>query len=249
MAETATFWGLSFSPWTEKARWAVEHHRLPYRYREHTPLLGEPALRLRARKRPAGRPASVPLLIDAHGVWTESDAIARHAEAVGSGAPLFSAEHDPAIDRWASRSDEALRSVRALVLAAMNADTQAQVELVPPLVPGPLRAPMRGISAMGIGFLARKYDTDPSAIAAHTATVSRFCEAVEASLGDGEHLLGDALSYADIVAAVVINGILPLERTFADMPATRRTWTRPELAERFAALVAWRDRLYAAHRP
>lgn len=32
-------------------------------------------------------------------------------------------------------------------------------------------------------------------------------------------------------------------------PATRAVWTQPALAAEFADLLAWRDGLYAAHRP
>ena len=31
---TPTLWGLSISPWTERTRWALDHHQIHYRYRE-----------------------------------------------------------------------------------------------------------------------------------------------------------------------------------------------------------------------
>ena len=42
--------GESFSPWTKKARWALEQCDHSYDYKEYTPALSEPALRLRLRK-------------------------------------------------------------------------------------------------------------------------------------------------------------------------------------------------------
>jgi glutathione S-transferase len=42
--------GEGFSPWTEKARWALDHHGIRYRCEEYVPLAGEPWLRLRARR-------------------------------------------------------------------------------------------------------------------------------------------------------------------------------------------------------
>jgi glutathione S-transferase len=81
-----TLVGEYFSPWTEKARWALDHHRLEYRYREHVPLLGEALLRVRA-DRLTGR-VSVPLLITDTGPILDSFAIAQHADRIGRGARL-----------------------------------------------------------------------------------------------------------------------------------------------------------------
>lgn len=83
-SRSRVFYAESFAPWCETARWALDHHRLPYRSREHVPLLGELALRLVAR-RPFGR-VTVPLLIDGSLVLMDSVAIARHAESRGDGA-------------------------------------------------------------------------------------------------------------------------------------------------------------------
>jgi glutathione S-transferase len=87
-----TLYGLSQSPWTEKARWALDHHSVAYRYHEHVPVLGELLLRAKARSRPRGTKASVPLLTDGDAVLCSSLAIARHAESIGRGDPLASAD-------------------------------------------------------------------------------------------------------------------------------------------------------------
>ena len=53
-----TLYGLTQSAWTEKARWALEHHGIAYRYHEHVPVLGEVLLRLKARPRDADAEAT-----------------------------------------------------------------------------------------------------------------------------------------------------------------------------------------------
>lgn len=242
-----TLWGLHYSPWTEKARWALDHHGVDYRYREHQVLLGEPGLRWRARRRSPGTPASVPLLIDGDAVFGDSTDIARLADRVGGGAPLFPAalEHD--IDRWLRASDGALHGARALVVAAVGDSSDAQVESLPPLIPRPLRPAMRPVARMGARFLASKYGADLEARARHLDGMLAFCRELDAAL-DGPYLLGQ-LSYADFACAVVINSFSPLrQRFFADKPATNAAWTRDELVEEFGGLVAWRDQLYAQHR-
>ncbi|MCZ7687620.1 MAG: glutathione S-transferase domain-containing protein [Sandaracinaceae bacterium] len=70
--------GLAYSPWSIKAKWALDHHAIPYRYTHHLPMLGEPLLRLRTG-RLEGR-VSVPLLVTDAGPIEGSFEIARFAE-------------------------------------------------------------------------------------------------------------------------------------------------------------------------
>src|SRR4051812_4751156 len=56
----ATLVGIGFSPWTQKARWALDHHGLGYRYHEHLILFGMPQLHWQMRK--WREPLTVPAL-------------------------------------------------------------------------------------------------------------------------------------------------------------------------------------------
>src|SRR6188508_1450752 len=53
---------LYYSPWSERARWALDHHGLAYETVEHVPFLGEIRLRRIVGKKAAR--ATVPVLID-----------------------------------------------------------------------------------------------------------------------------------------------------------------------------------------
>src|SRR5579871_5769917 len=67
-------YGMSFTPYSERARWALDHHRVPYEWHEHVPMVGERSL----RKRAGGQgKASVPLALDGETVLRDSLAIAR----------------------------------------------------------------------------------------------------------------------------------------------------------------------------
>ena len=242
-----TLWGLHYSPWTEKARWALDHHGIDYRYREHMPLLGEPALRWRARRRSPGAPASVPLLLEGDTLVSDSTDIARHADRLGSRAPLFGSGREDAIDRWVRASDRALQAARALVVDAISNSPGAQAESLPRTVPSALRPALRGVARLGSNFLARKYGAELDARARHRETLAHFCAELDAAL-DGPYVLAE-LSYADLACAVTINSFAPLrERFFARSPATAEAWSQPELIERFAGLLEWRDQLYSSHR-
>ena len=113
--------GLPYSPWTEKARWALDARRVPYTFRHYQPLLGEPALRIKLR-RPTAR-ISVPVLTTSDGrAIADSADIARWADERGEGPRLFPAEHGAAIARFIALSERALAAGRALSLARMLAD-------------------------------------------------------------------------------------------------------------------------------
>ena len=62
-----TLFKLGYSPWSERALWALDHHGLARREREYTPIFGEPGMRLKAR-RFKGR-VTVPLLVSDDGVY------------------------------------------------------------------------------------------------------------------------------------------------------------------------------------
>jgi glutathione S-transferase len=94
---------LKVSPWSERAKWALDHHGLTYDVVEHFPILGERRLR---RIVGAGKPkATVPVLIAGDEVLSESWDIASYADRVGTGAKLFPPGHETAIRKWTTLAD------------------------------------------------------------------------------------------------------------------------------------------------
>lgn len=241
---TARLISLSYSPWSEKATWALDHHRVEYARTEYLPMLGEPALRI-AMRRLTGR-VSVPVLLDGDAVLDDSIDIARHAERVGAGAPLFPVGREAAVREWNARSEAALASARTLVLAKTAASEAARREALP----RPLRsALLMPLASQGVAYLTRKYAAPVEALAAERAKIRAALLALRAALGGRRHLLGDDLSYADIAMAVVLQAVAPVDDRYIRLqPATRLCWTDDELARDAKDLVEWRDALYDAHR-
>jgi len=237
-----------FSPWSEKARWALDHHGLAYDYREHVPLLGELLLRLRTR-RPTGR-VITPALITPHGVLMDSFAIARHADKIGRGPTLFPRDHDAAITAWNARSETALAAGRALYLERLTHDRAAKIEMQPPFLPEPVRRASVPAADLAITFLRRKYKIDDAALAAADATLARELDGLRAALAGGRaYVVGEGLTYADLAMAVTLQFVAPVDGQYIALgPAARASWGYAALAERFADLVAWRDGLYERHR-
>ena len=234
----------SFSPWSEKARWALDHHRVAYAAREHYPLIGELSLRLRARRLAGG--VSTPMLLTPEGALLDSFVIARYAEKQGGGPALFPPEHEAAIAAWNARSEAALRAARVLFIERLAGSREAKVELQPHYFPGAVRRLSAPATGLAFSFLRRKYGM-PDRAAAEAALVQEL-EGLRQALQNGQrHLVGDRFTYADIAMAVTLQFVAPPEHLKVG-PATRAACHASQLAARFAELLAWRDALYARHR-
>jgi glutathione S-transferase len=241
----STLVSLAYSPWSQKARWALDHHHVPYRVEPYLPMLGEPLLRARLR-RPFGQ-VTVPVLFTDDGPIADSLAIARYAERMGSGAPLFPLASLDAIERWNARSDVAMRAGRTLVTRRTLESPGAQAEALPKFIPPGARPFLRGMAYAGARYLALKYGLSTDTSPAEEALAAEL-EALRAALAGRPYLLDD-FTYADIAMAVVLQMVRPVRDAFVRLgPATRDAWTIPSLADRFADLVAWRDALYEKHR-
>ena len=62
---------------------------------------------------------------------------------------------------------------------------------------------------------------------------------------DGKPYILGAFSYADILLATTLQLVRPLVWDHMQLGVeTARCWTRPELADEFGDLLAWRDDVY-----
>jgi glutathione S-transferase len=236
-----TLVGLSYSPWTQRARWALEHHHLGYDYREYLPVLGEPRLRIETG-RLRGR-VSVPALVTPHGSIVDSLAIARHADRLGDGSPLCEG-HEEAVARWVELAEGALHAARSLVIGAVERDPEAQVESVKLPVPDPIKGP---IARFGSAALRWKWGARATEAEGEEA-IARVLDSARDAIGGGGYA-DRTFSFADVVLAGVVQCVLPVADRFIPLgPATRRAWTRPRLAARYEDVVAWRDALFEKHR-
>jgi glutathione S-transferase len=120
---------------------------------------------------------------------------------------------------------------------------------MPPMIPRALRNASLPVARSAISFLARKYAASTPSGEDHERTLVDVLTEVRTALGGRKTLLDD-FSYADVAACVVLQFVSPVDGRFIRLgPATRAIWSYPSLADRFADLVAWRDAIYAAHRP
>lgn len=237
---------LHISPWSERARWVLDHHELEYELIEHVPFLGERRLRRIVGSRSAR--ATVPVLLAPGETLTESWDIALYADRQGRGEPLVLPKLEQ-VKAYVELADRAMAAGRALVSAALLASPEALEETLPREVPRWARPLLRPVARHGAAWFARKYALDLTAMAEHTAVLRGTLERLRAALAQSSPYLLGSFSYADIVMASLLQGVSPVSGDHIRLgPATRRVWTRPELAHDFSDLVAWRDALYAKHR-
>lgn len=230
--------GESFSPWTQKARWALEHCGIAHRYEEYVPTLDEPRLRLRMRQ--WSGTVSVPVL-RTRGKWLRGSwGIACYAGMAGGGDSLGLL--DDRVRRWNAIGEAALCEGRTRVVRGIARDPRAQLESMPSFIPAPLRGGLRWLARGAVRRLDRKY----ASLAVDGNLRGALLGMREAlATSGGEFLLG-RFGYADIAMCVVLECVAPVARTTPPLgPATRRHWQDPTLAREFEDLLAWRERLLA----
>jgi glutathione S-transferase len=239
---------LKTSPWSERAKWALDHHGLPYRTIQHTPFLGE----LRLRRLAGGngkRRVTTPVLVEGDRVFAESWDIALQADREGQGSKLVPPDLETDIKRWSDVSEEAMKAGRALLVPRLLASGPALDETLPPVFPGWVRPVVRPVTRYATRWFSRKYALRLDDTSEHLAKMRSALESLRAALSKSAPYLLGTFSYADIVMAILLQGVVPVDHArFPLGPAMRAAWTREDLAADFADLLAWRDRMYALHR-
>jgi len=238
---------IRYSPWSEKARWALDHHGIPYTECEYTPMLSEPGLRARLKKW-RGK-ITIPILFTATRTISDSFAIAHFAEESSRGTPpLFPEELESEVVRWNERSEAALRAGRALVAQRVLEDPAAKREALPRSIPPAARSLMSPIASLGVSYLRRKYEFDDTREVQHRNCEQVF-EELQAALEGSDYLVGGTFSYADVCMATSLQFVRPVTDEYIRLgPATRLAWTDDLLAGKYPTLLDWRDRIYQEHR-
>jgi len=248
----STLYGLNVSPWTERARWALDHHAITYTYHEHVPMLGEVLLR---RKAGVKGKASVPLFHDGESAVMGSFEIAKHAEKVGRGAPLFPRDRDAEVAHFNDIAERMTNVGRAWLMKRMMESHEAQKESLPPFMPGAIRGLLASSSKMALKFLMKKHSVPENVDAEVERMLIPALDEIRETLGkDTEkknggpsYLLGSSFSFADVAIAASLQVLRPRAKSNLG-PATKEAWTNDRAAKAYEDLLEWRDAIYAKHR-
>ncbi|MCG8668189.1 MAG: glutathione S-transferase N-terminal domain-containing protein [Pseudomonadales bacterium] len=237
------------SPWSEKARWALDVAGLGYQLIEHVPMVSN----LRARQLAGNfnplRKFSLPIAACGAQVMDDSYSIASYAADHNKNAnvDLFPQDKLTEIQYWNDLSNRMMNILRKRALPAMKTNQTLLESNLPPLVPEALRPHLTSVSKMAISYIDRKYplseeDTEQVVIEGFETLRKALNQA------DGDYLLGE-FSYADIAMAVTLQPVKPVADKYIPLDSgTRECWTDDMLIEQFPDLIEWRDRIYQHHR-
>lgn len=226
--------GESFSPWTRKARWALDYCGVAYRYREYIPFLGEPALRMKLGQWRGT--VSVPVLFAGAGVVRGSFDIARHAAQAAGDDRLGDFDR---IRFWDDISETGLAAARTRVIRSIAANDAALDESLPQL-PSPLRPLLRPIIRHTVKALDRKY-AHLCGAGNHRNALLALRRGLRAS---GTGFVLERFSYADISLCVLLDAVAPEPETVFPGETHRHCWRDVALAQEFRDLLDWRDGLH-----
>lgn len=243
---TPALLSLHYSPWSERARWALDYQGVEYRLVQHAPFLGERRLRKMVGKRVER--ATVPVLVADGEVLRDSWDIALYADRHGTRAKLVPAELEGSIRELNELAESTMVQSRGLVTAALLASDAALDEGLPRGVPAFVRPMLRPISRYGTRWFARKYGLDLSDLETPRRILARTLMLFRERYADRPYLF-DRFTYGDIIFCSLLQGVRPVDDRYLRLrPAWRQAWTQPALASEFGDLLERRDRLYAEHR-
>ena len=238
---------LPVSPWSEKARWALDHSHVAYESIEYIPTISTLAVRWQIKRFTSK--LTIPILINGNDSFSDSWDIARYADLQRAEGieSLFPHDQLEEIEAWNDKSEEILGTLRLGALERMKHNRQTQINALPDFFPDALRPYLWPVSWVAIQTLAQKYQKEGShpleEVAQHFQSLR---EALNKSAND--YILG-TFSYADIVMCCSLQMVSPVGDEFLSIDAQiREDWSSPKLKADYQDLVDWRDRIYAKHR-
>lgn len=247
MSDVRRLYALQVSPWSERARWALDHHALPYTAVAHMPIVGE--WPLRRFLGPEKKRITVPFLVDDGTAYGDSWEIALHADRTGTGAKLVPSSLEGEVRHWNQVADGGMGGVRARVLARMLDHPKALDASGPAGVPSWLLPLVRPATGWAIRYLQRKYQTRSDGAATNAMQLRAALDALRDGLKGGKRYLLGQFTYADIVMATLLQGVTPVSDLYWRVaPALRDVWSDESVARDYGDLLAWRDDVYERHR-
>lgn len=246
-----TLWQIDISHYAEKVRWALEYKGVDHGRRSLLPGSHIPVALALTR----GAQPTVPVLqLDGRSIGDSTEIIAA-LEARYPEPPLYpidAAELSRAIELEEWFDENLGPHARLLPFYELIQEPALFAEIAAESVPGPLAKakPVVGAYARAYTSIRWNANSDEDAVRAREAIVAAF-DKLEAELekGDGEFLVGDSLSVADITAAslfypVVVPPEGPLDPNLPRPPALDRF--RESLRDRRG--FKWVEETFRKHR-
>jgi glutathione S-transferase len=249
-ASEPVLWHISISHYNEKARWALDHKRLPHRRRAvpggfHMPI----ALALTG-----GETYTFPILVLDGEAIGDSTAIIGALERRCPEPALYPedpVERRRALDLEDWFDEEFAPSLRLLGFHEMTRDPERLSALMDPFLPPAARGNQaaRDMAArFASAFTGARYGVKSEERAARARRkVLAGLDRLEAELDGGEYLVGDRFGVADLTAAALFYPLVlpPAGPDLGDPPAAFDSFRKP-LQDRPG--YRWVEEMYRRHR-
>lgn len=196
---------IPISPYSEKARWALDRLGLLYTEERHLPVFHY------VRSFKVGRVPNVPILVDGGTVLCDSSAILQHLERYADPETrLYPDQHRQAVEEWEDLFDEILgvESRRWVYFHAMQRPQMA------------LRTSCQGVPAwqtavapwcypLLVAYITRHLRISARNVHAGLEICRRIISRVDAAMSDGRsYLVGDRFTAADLTFACMMSPFL-----------------------------------------
>ena len=244
---TPILWHLEISHYNEKARWALDYKRVAHERR--TPMPG--LHRLTALALTRGRHDRLPVLeLDGKRIG-DSTAIIAALERHRPDPALYPSDREQrerALALEEHFDEELAPRLRRYVWHHTLGDVDATLQATMPNAGRARKRVMRTLAPIAVPIVRRDYDVREATADDALTGIRAAMDRVEAELGDGEYLVGDSFSVADLAASALFTPVLaPPQRPHS--PPTMA----PALLELRAELEArpggaWVAEMYERHR-
>ena len=235
-------WHLELSHFSEKARWALDHKRVPHVRRAPLPgLTAGPVALVKSGQR------RLPMLeLDGRAI-SDSTRIIAALEAHAPDPPLYPAdpaERERALALEDFFDEHVAPAVRSYAFHHVTKDPDHVMAAVMPNATGTKATVMRAMFKLAAPYIRSDYRTGADAVDRVRSGMDRL----EAELGGRDYLVGDRFTVADLTGAALFTPLVaPPQR-----PHQPRSLPEPllELREELTARPGgrWVHEMYARHR-
>jgi glutathione S-transferase len=199
-----TLWHIGVSHFSEKARWALDHKRVPHKRRAVSiPGLHIPASMLLT----GGSSHTFPVLeIDGRAIGDSSEIIAALEEHYPE-RPLYPADPEQrrrALELEDFFDEELGPHIRLLAFHELSKDPERFEALIARTTPGPVARLGSGAVTYARTYTGLRFGVrDERAAELARAKILAALDRLEAELGSNEYLVGDSFGVADLAAAAL----------------------------------------------
>ena len=241
MSGAPVLWQYTFSHFNEKARWALDHKRIPHVRRSVLP--GSPrAMRLSAS-------GTLPVLdIDGERI-VDSTRIIEALERRHPDPPLYPEgpeERARALGLEEFLDEEAGHELRRVAFYDWREDSAYASALLTAGQAPAVRRVFRAFLPVGMAYARRRYRIYPEDVEKGRRKVLEALDRVEAELESGDYLVGERFSVADLTAAALLFPLAWPDELQHALPDPPRWELREGVADRRA--IEWVLEMYRRHR-